>query len=288
MNRNQNRFETPGAVPDEGTPAIAHAAPSQDMPGFNWAVPTEFVNLPSQGRFYPEGHPLHGVDSVEIRYMTAKEEDILTSQALIKKGVAIERLLQNVIVDQALRVNDLLLGDKNALLVATRITGYGADYTTNVSCPGCNNTEEYSFDLQDGEMNDVEAAVESFGGTLTDENTFLITLPMTNATVECRLLTGADENNLQKETERKSRRNIEESSLTDQFRAFIVSVNGDTSPLTLASFIQAMPARDSRMLRGFYAAVVPAVDLTQNYNCTSCGYTADMEVPLTVDFFWPK
>ena len=111
---------------------------------------------------------------------------------------------------------------------------------------------------------------------------------MTDATVECRLLTGADELRLQKESERKARRNIEESSLTDQFRAFIVSVNGDTSPITIASFIQAMPARDSRMLRGFYSAIVPSIDLSQTYNCTSCGYEADMEVPLTVDFFWPK
>ena len=287
MNRNQDRFAAPGVVPDEGTPAGAQSA-TPETPGFSWSVPTEFVNLPSQGRFYPEGHPLHGVSSVEIRYMTAKEEDILTSQALIKKGIAIERLLQNVIVDNSFSVNDLLIGDKNALLVATRVTGYGAEYTTNVTCPSCDNTDEYSFDLQDGKMNDVEEAVASFGGTLTEQNTFLITLPMTDATVECRLLTGGDEVRLQKETERKARRNIEESSLTDQFRAFIVSVNGDASPLTIASFIQAMPARDSRMLRGFYSAVVPSIDLSQPYSCTSCGYEADMEVPLTVDFFWPK
>ena len=287
MNRNEDRFSAPGAVPDEGTPTAAHSS-APETPGFNLSVPTEFVNLPSQGRFYPEGHPLHGVTSVEIRYMTAKEEDILTSQALIKKGVAIERLLQNVLVDNSFGVNDLLIGDKNALLVATRITGYGAEYTTNVTCPSCNNTDEHTFDLQDGEMTNVEEAVAGFGGTLTEQNTFLITLPMTDATVECRLLNGADELRLQKEGERKARRNIDESSLTDQFRAFIVSVNGDTSPITIASFIQAMPARDSRMLRGFYSAIVPSVDLTQHYNCTSCGYEADMEVPLTVDFFWPK
>ena len=173
--------------------------------------------FPHRVGFYPEGHPLHGVSSIEIRYMTAKEEDILTSQALIKKGVAIERLLQNVIVDKSFSVNDLLIGDKNALLVATRVTGYGAEYTTNVTCPSCNNTDEHTFDLQDGKMNDVEEAVASFNGTLTEQNTFLITLPMTDATVECRLLTGGDELRLQKESERKARRNIEESSLTDQF-----------------------------------------------------------------------
>ena len=104
--------------------------------GFSFATPTEFVELPTQGKYYPEGHPLHGEESIEIRYMTAKDEDILTSETLLKKGLAIERLLQSVIVNKAIDVNTLYVGDKNAILIAARITGYGNQYTTRTLCPG--------------------------------------------------------------------------------------------------------------------------------------------------------
>lgn len=287
MNRNQNRFDAPEVAPDDGTPPVAHG--DAETPAvFSWSIPTEFVNLPSKGQFYPEGHPLAGEESIEIRYMTAKDEDILTSQSLIKKGIAIDRLLQNVLVDKRIDVNTLLVGDKNALLVATRVTGYGAEYATNVSCPSCGETGEHTFDLQDGEMTDTHAALEEVGGEITSTNTFTITLPLTKATVECRFLTGEDEHKMQKEAERKARRNMDESPLTDQFRAFIVSVNGDNSVMNIAAFIQNLPARDSRTLRAAYGDVMPGVDLTQHYSCPNCGYSADMEVPLTVDFFWPK
>jgi hypothetical protein len=288
MNRNDGRTglgDTFMPEPDTPTPAT-HI--DQGSPGFSWATPTEFVKLPSEGRFYPEGHPAHGTDSIEINYMTAKEEDILTSKALIKQGVVIDRLLQSVMADKNIDVNTLLVGDKNALLVATRITGYGEEYETNVTCPACLTTEEFSFDLTDGATNNIDEACVEHGVEMNLDGTFTIDLPLTKASVTCRLLTGADEAKLAKETERKSRRKIEESSLTDSFRAFIVAVNGDNSPFTVASFVKAMPARDSRVLRNIYADLVPSIDLTQKYECNSCGYEADMEVPLTADFFWPK
>ena len=289
MNRNDGRTGLPETFMTDGetTPPIAHGDPNPP-PGFSWATPTEFVKLPSGGQFYPEGHPLHGKDTVEIRYMTAKEEDILTSQALIKQGVVIDRLLQSVVIDKSLNINSLLIGDKNALLVATRITGYGEDYTTSVGCPSCQIVSEFSFDLRDGDVTNFVEAAEAHGVHINADGTFTIALPLTQANVTCRLLTGGDEVQLANEAARKSRRKLDESNLTDQFRAFIVAVNGDSSPFNLASFIQSMPARDSRLLRGIYTDIVPSVNMTQNYECSSCGYSADMEVPLTADFFWPK
>jgi hypothetical protein len=289
MNRNEGRTgltDTFVPEPDSPTPAT-HIDPATN-PGFAWATPTEFVKLPSGGRYYPEGHPLHGKDSVEISYMTAKEEDILTSKALIKQGVVIDRLLQSVVVDKTINVNNLLVGDKNAVLVAARITGYGEEYTTNTTCPACFTTDEFTFDLTDGVPVDVEETALRHGVEMNLDGTFTVELPLTKARVECRLLTGADEAKLAKEAERKNRRKIEESTLTDSFRAFIVSVNEDNSPFTIASFVKAMPARDSRHLRTVYADMVPSIDLTQKYECNTCGYSADMEVPLTADFFWPK
>ena len=129
---------------------------------------------------------------------------------------------------------------------------------------------------------------QEYEAVTTDHNTFVVKLPLTQVTVECRLMTGKDELQLMKEGERRVRRKMQESGLTDQLKAFIVSVNGDNSPLAIASLIQNLPAQDSRFLRTFYSEITPNIDLTQVFECSSCGYSADMEVPLTADFFWPR
>ena len=100
-------------------------------------IPTEIVELPSKGALYPPDHPLHGEETIEIKYMTAKEEDILTSQSLLRKGLAVERLLKSVVVDKRIDPKSLLVGDRNAVLYATRITGYGAEYPARVTCGNC-------------------------------------------------------------------------------------------------------------------------------------------------------
>jgi hypothetical protein len=297
MSRNDNRSGLPdnGAVASDETPAPIIGNPpgmpsaSPEAPMFNWTTPTEFVKLPSGGRFYPQDHPLHNQAMVEIRYMTAKEEDILTSKALLKEGLALDRMLQNLLVDKTINVVDLVIGDKNALLVGARRTGYGPVYETQVTCPACNVTDEFSFDISDPEINNFEDNIENTQSiSLTENNTFVMTLPMTEVVVECRLLTGADELQLAKAAERKARRTKEQSISTDTMRAYIVSVNGDASPMMKEALIQNLPARDARFLRKTYTSVVPNIDLTQVYECPNCTHTADMEVPLGIDFFWPE
>ena len=285
MSRNEDRAAAP--VVDE-TPAPIATTNNSEGATFNWSVPTEFVTLPSGGKFYPESHPLHDKETVEIRYMTAKEEDILTSRSLIKEGVVIDRLLKNLVIDKDIDINSLLVGDKNALIVAARITGYGAEYETKVTCPACDTVTDFSFSLEDVSVSNTQEALELYGAEQTQDNTFSVTLPLTKAVVECRLLNGADEMKLYKEAERKARRKLGDTTLTDQFQAFIVSVNGSQDLFNLKSFIQTMPARDSRFLRTFYGKIVPNIDLSQTFECAACDYAATMEVPLTADFFWPK
>ena len=136
---NEERF---GAHGDAGSDPVA-AMPNP----LDFVSPTEHVELPSRGRGYPQGHPLHNQETIEIKYMTAKEEDILSSQSLIRKGLAIDRMLQSVLINKDVQVKDLLIGDKNALTVAARVTGYGADYVTTVTCPACSTEQEFDFDL---------------------------------------------------------------------------------------------------------------------------------------------
>ena len=294
MNRNEGRFGVPGGAEelqiDEGTPLPpATAMPTPSSEPFTWVAPTDFVAIPSGGRFYPASHPLHDKESVEIRFMTARDEDILTSQALIKQGVAIDRLLQNVIVDESIKVGDLLVGDKNALIIATRITGYGADYETRATCPSCGNIEKHEFDLTQQDIDySPDSALTEYKARMTENNTFVVYLPTSKVEVEVKLLNGNDESALTKEAERKRRRNLGESLLTDQMRKYILAVNGNTAPLVVAQFIHSMPAKDSRFLRQFYDAVTPSISLEQFFICGECAYSGDVEVPLTADFFWPK
>jgi hypothetical protein len=260
----------------------------------SFSVPTEFVDLPSKGLYYPENHPLHGVDSVEIKHMTAKEEDILASESLIRKGVAIDRMLQSLLIDNNLKVKDLLVGDKNALTVAARITGYGTEYTTRVTCPACNTVQEFEFDLEEqttiGAAFDRDQLNESLEGVeMTSNGTFLVELPKSGLTVELKMLTGADEEKLEKFQKQKAKNNNGQSSLlTDTMKSIIIAVDKITERDQINNFVENMPALDSRYLRGIYQQLVPNIDMTQEFSCKKCDHTQALEVPVTTDFFWPQ
>ena len=219
--------------------------------------------------------------------MTAKDEDILTSQSLLKKGLAIDRLLQNVIVNKEINVDDLLIGDKNAIIVASRKTGYGPEYETQVTCPACSKTSNNVFDLDQltiktGEIEDEDVSFQE------QTATYILTAPATGVDVELKLLTGADEKYLSQLAANKRKRNLPEATLTDHLQRVIVSVNGHTDPLSIKSFVENMPARDSRHIRRIYEQISPNVDLAQGYSCENCGFETDrMEVPFTATFFWP-
>ena len=257
------------------------------QPTLQFVTPTEFVELPSKGKFYPAGHPLHNVDVLEVKYMTAKEEDILTSRTLLKKGIAIDRMLQSVIVRSDVNIDDLLTGDKNALIVAARVTGYGADYAATVACPSCGANHEFVFDLEDTTIVSGEE-YEDYGVKTSGGGNFSIVLPKSKAEVEVKPMTSRDEKRLLQMMESKAKKNIPETNLTDQLRLMIVSVNGYTDENYINSFIEAMPALDSRILRNTYQKIIPNIDLTQDYTCPGCGFASEMEVPFGANFFWPR
>ena len=281
MSRNRDRMGIP-TPQDNSTPPQAQ----QETAGFSFVVPTEFVELPSGGRFYPETHPLCGQTTIEIKQMTAKEEDMLTSRTLLKNGVAIERVIQSLIMDKRINPDSMLVGDRNAVIIAARISGYGSDYNTNVNCPSCGATQEYGIDLHDanvhnGEIPDVLGVVDN------EDGTFTTTLPKTRVQVAFRLLNGADEKNLVSQLENARKRKRPEQAITTQIRNMVVSVNGDESIQALNYLIENIPSLDARHLRVCYREVAPNIDLTQVFQCGECGHEQDMEVPLSADFFWP-
>jgi len=268
-------------------PVNAASAPSFPLDFVN---PTTFVALPSKGALYPAGHSLSGVAEVEIRQMTAKQEDILTSPTLLKKGVAIDRFVQSLMVDSTINVNDLLVGDKNAILIAARVEGYGAQYTTAVICPSCSERAEYEFDLAayQNELEE-EASPESLPENITVNDTghYVVSLEM-GWDVEIKPLTSSDEKKIAKTLEQRKKAKMVESVISEQLRAMIVSISGHTDRAVINKAINMMPVKSSRALRDAYSAVVPNVDLKRDFNCPHCGTDTRMEVPLSAEFFWPR
>jgi len=279
MRDNENRF----AVPEGGESPAVH---TQTEAPLSFASPTEIVELPSGGKLYPVGHPLHGRDTLEIRFMTAKDEDILTSRALIKKGIAIDRMLQNLIVDKTVKVEDLLLGDKNALTVAARISGYGADYQISVNCPSCEQKGKHSFDLSVLEQKQLKP-LEDLTVEQTPHGTFLVTLMKTGARVQFRLMTGKDEAEMVGELTSKTVKK-EENNSTSQLKRLIVSVNDNTDRRAIAQFVDNMPVVDAKLLRALVRNLTPDIDMRQDFTCSHCGHEEEVEIPFTVEFFWPK
>jgi transcription elongation factor Elf1 len=253
---------------------------------FSFASPTEFVELPSEGKLYPPGHVLHDQAQVEIKYMTAKEEDILTSQALLKKGLAIDRMLQNIIVDKKISVEDLLVCDKNALIVAARVTGFGSAYNTKVTCPVCATANEVSFDLKD--LTQIKHLELGDDVIMTENNTFVITVPRTEAKVEFRAMTGRDESAIFNLNNKQKKMKSGATPLTNQLRQMVVSVNDNTKRTYLDSFVKQVPVIDSKFIRTCYANSLPRLELKQDFMCSFCDHQEDMEVPFTSDFFWPQ
>tara|TARA_B100000683_G_scaffold277166_1_gene334191 strand:- start:1058 stop:1891 length:834 start_codon:yes stop_codon:yes gene_type:complete len=247
---------------------------------------TDFVELPSKGLYYPVGHPLQGKEVVEIRYMTARDEDILTSPTLLKKGLALDKFVQNILVDQSIRVDDLLLGDKSAIMIAARITGYGPEYEVKVTCPECDSESENVFDISEYEKYYTSGESEHF--TLLEDGTFSAILPLSQQEVVVRMITSKDERRITKLTETKTKNNLAESPTTDTLKTFIVSIDGVTRAGELEQMIMNLPARDSLFLRKNYGKLVPKVDMVENFECIYCGTETALEVPLEAGFFWPE
>tara|TARA_R110002110_G_scaffold172953_2_gene375880 strand:+ start:194 stop:955 length:762 start_codon:yes stop_codon:yes gene_type:complete len=252
----------------------------------SFAVPTEFVELPSQGKLYPEGHPLHQQETVEIRFMTAKDEDIISSESLIKKGIVLNRLLASLIVDD-IDSSTLLVGDRNAILIAARISGYGSEYELSYRCSGCFVTSETKYDLKNAliEDNCLDGVFLKRNDLLHDTSTqtFDIKLPTSDVVVGLKMLTGQDEKFLIGDE-----KELKDNMVTSMLATIISKVNDETDPGYINDFIESMPVKDSKFLRDLYPKLAPRVRLVDDFVCPKCYREEEMEVPLSAGFFWPR
>jgi len=261
---------------------------SDIMAEFGLDIAHELVPLPSQGRPYPSDHPLHMKEVVEIRPMTAREEDILTSRALIKKGVVLTELLKSCLVDKRINPDSLLIGDRNAIMTSLRITGYGSDYKVEVTCPSCSAKSKQTFDLTQLPLKRLENDPVAEGA-----NVFETTLPKRKETdpelvVRYKYLTGKDETDINILQERKKKQGFSADNLiTTRYKYQVVSINGVSDRSKLSMFIDRMPAFQSRHLRKAIDANEPGVEMKSHMNCPSCFEESEVSLPLGASFFWP-
>lgn len=243
-------------------------------------VPTEMVQLPSQGKVYPEGSELSkGV--VEMQYMTAKQEDILTNVNLLKSGTALEKMLESLIVSP-IKTDDLLLGDRNALLIAARILAYGNEYSFDYKSKESDEVETIKYDLSELDHKKIDYS------KLNTANEFEFELPHTKNVVTFKLITVSDDKRIDEEIKGMKKAGIEVGSLSMRFKHQITSVNGEYSTKAVRDFIDGgyLLSKDSYELRKYMMSVTPDVDTTISFT-TKAGQEVTMDLPLTAEFFFP-
>ena len=234
--------------------------------------PTEEVELPSKGLIYSKDNPLSS-GKVEVKYMTAKEEDILSNQSFIQKGVVLDKLLKSVIIDKDINIDDLIVGDKNALLIATRVLGYGKDY--NIEIKG----QSYTLDMTTLENKEFDESKFEAG-----KNEFHFTTPSTGTVLTYKLATGKVEKQIDREIAGLKKINKENSSdLTTRLKYLISSVDGDSESKSIREFVDyKFLARDSRAFREHVNATQPDVNLTYILDNGE-----EALIPIGINFFWP-
>ena len=246
-------------------------------------IPTETVELPSKGVLYPKDSPLSS-GKVEMKYMTAREEDILTNANFLKQGIVLDKLLQSLIVSD-IKYDDVLVADKDALLIAARILGYGKDYTFQMKNPESGEYESVTVDLttlKEKALNE-EALVEK------GKNEFKFKTPSTGDELTVRLLTVKDEKEIEREINGLKKVSAALSyDLSTRLKYIITSVNGDKSIATIRNYVDNhLLARDSRALRKYIVDIAPGVEL--KFDFVTDTYTEEgVDLPLNVNFFWPE
>ena len=251
---------------------------------FGLDVPLETVPLPSSGKVYSTDSSLFNAETVEIRAMTAREEDILTSRALLKKGTVISELIRSCLIDKTINPNDLLGGDRNALMMAIRITGYGPEYKAEIECTECGAKTQHDFDLASLPIQRLELEPIRQGANL-----FQYQLPYSKKLVNFRFLTGRDEEEILSISEKQKKLGLSsESNITTNLLHSIVSIDGVEDRAKIANFIKLMPARDSLALRNYIKDNEPGVVMRQETSCPSCGHAEEVAMPMGVNFLWPS
>jgi len=259
----------------------------------DYKFPTEIIELPSNGLVYPKDNPLSS-GKVELKYMTAKEEDILTTQSYIKDGSVLDRLFQSLIVSNGdglpIKYVDLVVGDKNAIMVASRILGYGKEYNVEVTDPFGGEKQKETIDLTQFENKEYDGSNQ----IELHKNEFEFELPQSKRLITFQLLTESKERKVKHELEAvkkqsKKMGDVTSKELTTRLKNMIVSVDGDSDKNVINRFVDnELFAIDSKALRSYIKEIGPDIDLTWEFISDETGERKEMSMPMGTNFFWPE
>ncbi len=247
----------------------------------SYPFPTEIISLPSKGLCYPESNPL-SKGELTVKLMTAKEEDILTSTALIRKGIQLDKLLESIVVEPGVNINDLLIGDKNAILVTSRILAFGPEYNVKINDPFENDEVETTIDLSNIKLKEIDES------KLNRENEYAFTLPVSKSQIKFKLLTHGDELAINRDMEASQKTLKQSNEITTRYRRIIVEVDGNRDLGYISNFVaNRLLAGDSKALRKFISTISPDLDLTFDYTSPVTGETEALKIPFGIGFFYP-
>ena len=259
----------------------------------DYKFPTEIIDLPSRGLIYPKDNPLSS-GKVEMKYMTAKEEDILTTQSYIKDGSVLDRLFQALIISngegQPIKYVDLVTGDKNAIMIAARVLGYGKDYEVEIQDPYSDNVQKETIDLTQFDNNEYDGSAQIAPHT----NEFSFKLPKSQRDITFMAMTESKERKVKHESNalNKANRKLKDTTsreLTTRLKTMILSVDGESDQKVINNFVDnELFAVDSKALRAYINKTIPDIDLTFEFISEETGEGREMQLPMDVTFFWPS
>ena len=259
----------------------------------DYKFPTEIIDLPSKGLIYPKDNPLSS-GKIEMKYMTAKEEDILTTQSYIKDGSVLDRLFKALIVSNGeglpVKYVDLVVGDKNAIMIAARILGYGKEYNVEVTDPFTGEKQKETIDLTQFENKEYDGSKQ----IELHRNEFEFELPQSKRVITFQLLTESKERKVKHELEavkKKSKKmgDVTSKELTTRLKNMILSVDGESDRNIINQFVDnELFAVDSKALRGYIKQVGPDIDLTWEFISDVTGDRKELSMPMDTGFFWPE
>ena len=282
-NENQIPIRRPTvAVPDFVAQAATAASQKQEIKYLSEVIP-----IPTTGWFYPEGHPLASGE-VEVKQMTAKEEDILANQDLIRKGKVLDKLLESLLVNKAIKIEEILVPDKNAIFMAIRRLAYGDEYPVSVTCPQCNGQNKVKINLSELEVRPFDFTSHPKG-----QNSFPFKLP-SGIEITYKILCQMDDASIDAELAQLKRISKDASKeLTTRTKYLITSVNGSMDKNVIRRFVdEQMTAKDSLAFRRHMRETNPDIDMTFNFQCSDpdnkgCTFERRSDVPIGASFLWP-
>lgn len=283
MSRNSRKFTPEKSNNNQAAPKKQETRPHPDnLFGLPFVTPTEFVKLPSSGMFYPEGNPMHGKESLEIRHMTSREEDLLSATDKYDDSFAVYNLLVDaLLVDKSINSSHLLEEDKFAILLNARCTGYGPEYHTSTYCMNCQKETKHIFDLSKVSIR--KPSIES--DYIAEEDLFSFTLP--NSKIVVKTLSSGEKvrDDINIERAQKEKYNLPFNETIAFISKVVVSANDVTDPAQISKLAEILPAGDAKYIKEFFASARPSLSTRQEVKCEVCGTQTEQEAPITWAFF---